>query len=633
MDLIPRQLVGLDISERLRIVELIEERPFTYFFRGDVLALSRVVGSCSVTVYRPSPRVSPQDLVEELRAASHQLSGPHVFAAQQIDFIRHGEFSGFVYVTGEPVLTTLSQEVAHSRFMGYEEGERVIVGVARALRGYHEENRTHGRVRPYHILKTADGWKLTGHEMLEIEDRLLRALRPPDEAVYLPPENYRKGLYGPAVDLWALGVCTHLASCGRLPYAEEGDLIEQLLKNPPRVEKPPGRFGSVVRALLSSEPEERWGVQRCIDHIERPRDSGFTPTNGHEMRAAPDAVAAESRDREFVAAPASSLAPLYRRPGFFAFALLAFVAGTALGWKTAQLPPIPKHNDPPEMLYSVSYQRAGIDRDGRMVSRTPEQTVAYAEELGRGNRLEMVQIPPGAFYMGSPANEPYSEPAERPVHHVQISGFFLSRFEITQQQWAAVAASPKVSIDLRIDVANFRGDDRPVEGVTWLEAKEFCARLSRLTGRLYRLPTEAEWEYACRAGGDTPFSFGQTVVSSLANYQATKPYASEGVGEYRRATVAVGSLDAANAFGLSDMHGNVAEWCEDVYGYYSAEDQTDPMGPITGRDRVVRGGGWRSYPWQCRSASRIGLDETFHRNDVGFRVVLPAFILVPNPNN
>ena len=633
MDLTPRNLLGLDINDRLRIVELIEERPFAYLFRGDVLALSRVVGSCSVTVFRPSSRVNPADLVETIKSASRSLSGPHVFAAQQVDTIRHGEYSGFVYVTGEPVLTTLAQEIARSHFMGYEEGERVIVGIARALISYHEENRTHGRVRPYHILKTADGWKLAGHEMVEIEDRLDRILRLPEEPVYLPPENYRKGLYSTTVDLWALGVCTHLASCGRLPYSEEGDLIEQILKNPPRVEKPPGRFGSVVRALLSTEPEERWGMRRCIDHIERPRDNDFRTVEGSDLRSTTERIPVEAPQREFVPAPLKKQAPLYLRPGFFVFGVLAFAAGSMLGWKTAKLPPIPRHNEPPEMLYSIDYQRAELDPDGRLVTRTPSQTVAYAEELSSGNRLEMVQIMPGAYTMGASPNEPYAEPAERPTHRVQVSGFFLSRFEITQQQWASVAASPKVSIDLVARPSSFKGDDRPVEGVTWLEAKEFCARLSRLTGRLYRLPTEAEWEYACRAGTDTPFSFGQTVLSSLANYQATKPYSSEGLGEYRRQTVSVGSLDAANAYGLSDMHGNVAEWCEDAYDFYSSDEQTDPMGPSSGRNRVVRGGGWRSYPWQCRSASRVGFDESLHRNDIGFRVVLPAVVMVPNPNN
>ena len=628
MDISPRHLLGLEINDRLRLIELVEERPFAYLFKGEVLALTRVVGTCAVTVYRPSPRSSPSAVVDAIKAAQKNLTGEFIYAAQQVDQIRHGDAAGFVYVTGEPVVTTLSLEIAQGHFMGYEDGERIICNVARGLLAYHEENKIHGRIRPYHIIKTADGWKLAGHEMVDIEERLDRLLRLPEEPVYLPPENYRKGLYGTQVDLWALGVCTHQASCGRLPYIDEGDLIEQILKNPPRVEKPPGRFGSVVRALLSQDPEERWGLQRCIDHIERPRDHDFGATTNTLEAAVP------TRNLEHEA-PASRRPrgprPLYARVGFLVVCILAFGAGGWLGWDTAKLPPVPRHNAPPEPLYSVDFQHAQVDPDGRLVTRTPEQAVAYAEDLGAGNRLEMVQVRPGAFKMGSTVNEPYGEVSERPQHRVQVSGFFLSRFEITQQQWAAVAALPRVSIDIPARPSGFKGEDRPVEGVTWLDAKEFCARLSRATGRLYRLPTEAEWEYACRGGTETPFCFGQTIISSLANYDAEKPYGSEGVGEYRRQTMAVGSLGAANYFGLTDMHGNVAEWCEDGYDVYPAEDMTDPTGPATGRSRVVRGGSWRRYPWQCRSASRVGLDETYHGNDIGFRVVLPEVVMVANP--
>lgn len=634
MDVSPRHLLGFEVNERLRLIELIEERPFAYFFRGEVLALSRVVGTCTVTVYRPSPRTNPTDLVEAIKAASRNLQGEFIYAAQQVDQIRHGDPAGFVYVTGEPVTTTLSLEITHSRFMGYEEGERVICNVARGLLPYHEQNFTHGRIRPYHIVKTSDGWKLAGHEMTEIEERLDRLNRRSEEPVYLPPENYRKGLYGTAVDLWALGVCTHQAACGRLPYSDEGDLIEQLLKNAPRVEKPPGRFGSVVRALLSQEPEERWNLRRCIDHIERPRDNDFQAGGGGYQAPRPSTPSDETQKTSASPRRRSGAAkPLYLRAGFLVVCILGFAGGAYLGWDTAKLPPVPQHNKPPEALYSVDFSNAQVDADGRLVTRTPEQTVAYAEDLGPGNRLEMLQVRPGAFSMGSSVNEPYGDAVERPTHRVQVSGFFLSRFEITQQQWATVASWPKVSVDLPTRPSSFKGEDRPVEGVTWLEAKEFCARLSRQTGRLYRLPTEAEWEFACRGGTETPFSFGQTILSSLANYQADKPYSSEGVGEYRRQTLAVGSLGAANYFGLSDMHGNVAEWCEDIYGPYSGGDQTNPTGPASGRSRVVRGGGWRSYPWQCRSAARVGMQEGFHRNDIGFRVVLPEVVLVENPEN
>ena len=635
MQVSPRHLIGFEISDRLRLIELIEERPFAYFFHAEVLALSRVVGTCSVTIYRPSHRSTPAEVIEALKASVKGTASAHLFGFQQVDQIRHGDAKGLVYATGEPVLTTLSVEIAESRFIGYEEGERIVLHMAKALKSFHEENRVHGRIRPYHILKTSDGWKLAGHESTDFEDRLDRMSRQPIEPVYLPPENYRKGSYSTAVDLWSLGVCMHQASCGRLPYSEEGDLIEQIVKNPPRVEKPPGRFGSVVRALLSADPEERWPLRRCVEHIERPRDGDFkaagsSPNDASRLTKELE-QAAVTRELERASMVKASK-PLFLRFGFLFFCLMAFSGGVWLGWDTAKLPPVPKHNAPPELLYSVDFSHTQVDADGRVVTRTPEQAVAYSEELDGGTRIEMVQIRPGAFEMGSTPNEPYGEKSERPQHRVQVSGFFLSRFEITQQQWAAIAAEPRISLDLRANPSSFKGDDRPVESVTWLEAKEFCARLSRLTGRLYRLPTEAEWEFACRGGTQTPFCFGETILSTLANYQATKAYSSEGMGEYRQQTIAVGSLGAANYFGLLDVHGNVAEWCEDIFGDYSEGMQTDPRGPHSGRDRVVRGGSWRSYPWQCRSASRIGLHESLHLNDVGFRVVLPERVMVERTN-
>jgi formylglycine-generating enzyme required for sulfatase activity len=263
------------------------------------------------------------------------------------------------------------------------------------------------------------------------------------------------------------------------------------------------------------------------------------------------------------------------------------------------------------------------------MTRHPQQATAYSETLGPGNRIEMIQINPGAFEMGSQPNEPYYEPVEGPSHTVRVSGLFISRFEITQQQWEAVARLPKIAVDLPPQPSAFPGPDRPVESVTWVEAKEFCARLSASKGRLYRLPTEAEWEFACRAGTQTPFCFGETINSALANYQATKPYAQEGRGEYRRETIPVGSLDAANYFGLFDVHGNVSEWCEDRFGEYPNAFIVNPTGPKKGNDRVVRGGSWRSYPWQCRSASRVGFHKDYRRNDIGFRIVLPRIVMVP----
>lgn len=636
MSLTPDSFLGVELNDRLRVVELIEERPFSLLFKGEVLALQRVVGTCSVTIYKPADRIDPDDIASELRSTGRGLDSSRLFSVQQVGVIRHGEHAGVVFVTGEQVLTTLTREVEEGRLLGYEDAEAVIVSVSKALMSIHKRNEVHGRVRPYNIIKTSEGWKLAGLEMHALEERLERFTRLPEEPVYLPPENYRAGLFGRAVDAWALGICIHLAQCGRLPYSgEPSELLDQVLKNPPKVERLSGRAGSIVRGLLVQEVEERWGLQRCIDHIEKPRGDDFASSTGvRQPSERPNFTGSEkdvdgSEGEASVSESLPDMRPLYMRPIFFIICIFCFVGLSYVGYQTARLPDVPAENKPPEPLYSVDFSHTQIDPDGRKITHTPEQAVAYSESLGGGDRIEMVQIEPGAFEMGSHPNEPYYKSAEGPRHPVRVGGFFISRFEVTQQQWAAVAALPKVSVDLPPNPSTFPGADRPVEGITWIEAKEFCARLSAKTGRLYRLPTEAEWEFACRAGTSTPFCFGETINSALANYQGTEQFAHEGRGEYRRETIPVGSLGTANYYGLMDVHGNVAEWCEDRFGPYSDAFMIDPTGPKKGNDRVVRGGSWRSYPRECRSSARVGFHENHRRNDIGFRVVLPRIVMIP----
>jgi formylglycine-generating enzyme required for sulfatase activity len=174
----------------------------------------------------------------------------------------------------------------------------------------------------------------------------------------------------------------------------------------------------------------------------------------------------------------------------------------------------------------------------------------------------MVSIPQGTLVMGAPQTEKGSRDSERPQHLVNISPFFTSQFPITQAQWKAVANFPKVRQDLNPDPSHFKGDKRPVERVSWYDAVEFCQRLSNKTGRSYRLPSEAQWEYACRGITTTPFYFGETIAGELANYIAKRTYREEPMLGDRQETTTVGSFPP-NAFGLYDMHGNVWEWCCD----------------------------------------------------------------------
>ncbi len=223
-----------------------------------------------------------------------------------------------------------------------------------------------------------------------------------------------------------------------------------------------------------------------------------------------------------------------------------------------------------------------------------------AENLNNSIKLEMVYVPGGTFAMGSPEGE--ERTSEKPQHEVTVPSFFMGKYPITQAQYQQVMGK---------NPSYFKGDERPVEGVSWDDAVEFCQRLSQQTGKEYRLPTEAEWEYACRAGTTTPYYFGKTITDKLANYD-------ENVGE----TTSVGQF-SPNAFGLYDMHGNVWEWCEDNWhGYYEGAP-TDGSAWLSGKNsiKVIRGGSWYDLPENCRSASRDDTSRDIRSPFIGFPVV------------
>ncbi|QIR40310.1 formylglycine-generating enzyme family protein [Tolypothrix sp. PCC 7910] len=258
------------------------------------------------------------------------------------------------------------------------------------------------------------------------------------------------------------------------------------------------------------------------------------------------------------------------------------------------------------------------------IIRERRQAQHYIEDLGTGVKLEMVLIPGGSFMMGSPEDEEGHSSAESPQHSVTIKPFFMGQYPVTQAQWQAVASLPKIKQQLKPIPSNFKGTDRPVENISWDDAVEFCDRLTRKTKRKYRLPSEAEWEYACRAGTSTPFHFGETITTDLANYDGNYTYGDAPKGVYREETTPVGNFGVANAFGLYDMHGNVREWCMDNWHENYKGAPTDGSAWLIDNDnnsfRLLRGGSWLFYPANCRSASRDNYDADFRIDYIGFRV-------------
>ncbi len=287
----------------------------------------------------------------------------------------------------------------------------------------------------------------------------------------------------------------------------------------------------------------------------------------------------------------------------------------------------------PPNIKTFGFQVVTVDTHGRETKRLRKEAEYFIENLNC-DVLEMVSIPGGKFNMGASKDEEASQEEERPQHLVMIQPFFLARYPISQAQWRVIANLPKVKHDLDLEPSLFKGDNLPVERVCWYSASEFCERLSRETGRIYRLPSEAEWEYACRAKETTPFHFGKTITTSLANYRGKdqvnngrlnrETYNCESGGIYRQQTTEVGSFPA-NAFGLCDMHGLVWEWCADYEhdDYQGAPlDGTSWLSDQNSSEyRVLRGGSWDSPPHFCRSASRFSENADITDSRFGFRVV------------
>ena len=263
-----------------------------------------------------------------------------------------------------------------------------------------------------------------------------------------------------------------------------------------------------------------------------------------------------------------------------------------------------------------------INAQGQEIQRERRHSQYFTEDLGNDVNLEMVYIPSGKFIMGSPEGE--GDEREKPQHEVTIPPFLMGKYPITQVQWRAIASLPKVKHNLKTDPSYFQGNNHPVESVSWNDAVEFCQRLSQQTGKEFRLPSEAEWEYACRAGTTTPFHFGETITGKLANYRLSHTYAKEPKGENRGATTLVGQFPP-NTFGLYDMHGNVWEWCADTWHDNYQGAPTDGSAWNRGLNyncSILRGGSWYDFPRYCRSASRdvVISDRSLLLNDVGFRV-------------
>lgn len=413
----------------------------------------------------------------------------------------------------------------------------------------------------------------------------------------------------------------------------------------------PPEISAIIEASMANSPEDRpesaVAFKRILRDIRRTAglpgmsggDTTFFEKRPHLRPQAPPAPPPAAPP----AAPADRQQPgghtVYQVPSSFGDAApgsLTSVRASAplpADWEAPPPPPDPRTEVraapvAPSLLLptrQVEFPVITLTENGREATRETGSAAVFDEDLGGGVILEMVGIPGGSFRMGTSETVAGKESKESPAHEVIVRPFFIGRTPVTQAQWRAVASLPQIRAALDPDPSYFKGADRPVEKVSWGDCHEFCARLSRATGRTYRLPTEAEWEFACRAGTATPFHFGPTITTDVANYDGSFPYGAAPKSTYRKETTSAGSVNAANAFGLHDMHGNVWEWCEDVWHETYAGAPVDGSAWSTGGDaaqRVLRGGSWYGRADYCRSAARIGLAADGRNGRGGFRVAM-----------
>lgn len=263
---------------------------------------------------------------------------------------------------------------------------------------------------------------------------------------------------------------------------------------------------------------------------------------------------------------------------------------------------------------TVQFEVVTVNERGNIINRENSEAQTYDESLAKGLVLPLVYIPAGSFNMGSPVSEAGRQGHEEPQRQITVSAFWMGRYAVTQAQYKAIMGE---------NPSHFNQPNRPVEQVSWHQAAKFCKKLSKRTGLHYRLPSEAEWEYACRAGTKTPFHFGPTLTVELANYNGEYTYGIGPWGEYRQETVKVGQF-FPNSFGLYDMHGNIREWCADPWcdTYQSPPTDKQDWAQAVEADRyVLRGGSWNYIPGLCRSSYRDWGQPVLTSNDVGFRVV------------
>ena len=580
-----------------------------------------------------------EKFLEEARALAKFEDFPGIVSVR--DYFKANSSAYFVmhFVEGVTLKEYLVQKGGRIPF---DLALKILMPVFDALQEVHRTGLLHRDISPDNIYITEDGrvkildFGAARYATGEHSRSLSVILKPG----YAPEEQYRsKGKQGPWTDIYSLCATLYRTITGKTPPESLDRLAEESLE-------PPSALGveissqaeSALLKGLSIRATERFqsvlDLQKAMLKDDEPLPMPEpTPPPAPEPKPEPipdptpePLVDEKQRDSSEPLPsndePSSKKIEPDRKKGnrFPLIAVLISIfllIGIGVGSKYL------KSLKPVSSSFSSSTTDMSTQSQSTQKTKTENQSAQKKKSvvLRHGDRfqnnlgMEFVYIAPGKFWMGSPSNEPKREDNETRHQVALTKGYYIQTTEVTQGQWEAIMGS---------NPSSFKdcGSDCPVENVSWNDIQKYVKALKNKDNQDYRLPTEAEWEYAARAGTNTLFAFGDCLSTSQANYDGNSPMPNCSKGTYRKRTVSVGSF-SPNAWGLYDMHGNVYEWCQDWYGEYDTNGNgliQDPIGPSTGSYRVLRGGGWSINARICRSADRGGSSPGYRGRFDGFRL-------------
>ena len=534
------------------------------------------------------------------------------------------------FIEGE----TLAQELERGR-LSTVATIQVLREILIGLHFVHAENTIHRDLKPDNIIRRSSDNALVLIDFGAVKEVRQTTLTTPNARTlasigfgtegYMPSEQ-AMGYPKLASDIYAVGAIGIECLTGREPHELfDEELLEfkwrHLYKaSNPRIDPLISPLVMVLNKMLQQRHLDRYAnaaeALGAIDAILLERD--LVPEKKSNLQLLPSQKLASIFDKNSI--NRSTFLKLIGLGSFGAIGLLSITKIIQQSESDSDVNQQIKSGTVPtiDQLATISVTSIKLNDRGDIIDRPQARAQIFQEELGNGVLLTMIQIPPGAFMMGSSANEAGQENSEEPKHPVNISTFYLGQTQITQAQWSAIFPDKAVKFG--------NNSQLPIDSISWLDAIEFCHRLSTNTGREYRLPTESEWEYACRATTTNPFAYGDTISPSIVNYDGLRPYGQILKGTCRNKATPV-AMFPPNLFGLYDMHGNLWEWCLDEWfaDYQDAPKDGTARGDLVTRDenkqRVVRGGSWFSSGQICRAASRSSLPASYQHNHYGFRVV------------